>query len=180
MLPIGPLMKEHRVIEKLMPSLRQAIEAGRNVGRIEPRFLDIVLDFIRTYADRCHHGKEEGILFRALDHKPLAAAHRTTLEELIEEHRLARQAVRALGQATESLKRGDASALLVIVERLEFLAKFYPAHILKEDKVFFLPAMDYFDERERAALIEEEREFDGALIHLIYREKALSAGTLRP
>ena len=33
---------------------------------VDPVFIDTAVDFIHTYADRCHHGKEEDILFKAL------------------------------------------------------------------------------------------------------------------
>jgi len=176
MMPIGPLMEEHRLIEKLMPHLRRAAEAGRRDGRIDPRFVDLALDFIRTYADRCHHGKEEDILFKVLESKPLTAAHRATMDELVEEHKRGRQWVRELAEASEAHKSGDGGALAVILERLEFLATFYPAHIRKEDEVFFLPAMGYLSDREKAAMIEAEHEFDRNFIHALYREKIESIG----
>ena len=47
----------------------------------------------------------------------------------------------------------------------------YPAHIRKEDKSFFLPAMDYLSDEEKASMVDAEREFDRKLIHRIYREK---------
>jgi hemerythrin-like domain-containing protein len=166
-------MEEHRVIEKLIARIGLAADAGRREGRIDLRFVEMALDFLRTYADRCHHGKEEGILFRALERKSMAPAHRAIMDALIEEHRIGRQKVHELGEAAEAYGRGEgaAKALRVILDRLEFLAEFYPAHIRKEDKSFFLPVMGYFDEREKAGMIAEELEFDRKLIHELYREK---------
>jgi hemerythrin-like domain-containing protein len=166
-------MEEHRVIEKLVALIRLAAEAGRREGRVDLRFVEMALDFLKTYADRCHHGKEEGILFRALERKSMAPAHRAIMDALIEEHRLGRRKVRELSEAAEAYGRGEgaAEALRIILDRLEFLAEFYPAHIRKEDKSFFLPVMDYLDEGEKAAMIAEEMEFDRKLIHELYREK---------
>jgi hemerythrin-like domain-containing protein len=164
-------MEEHRVIEKLVALIRLAAEAGRREGRVDLRFVEMALDFLKTYADRCHHGKEEGILFRALERKSMAPAHRAVMDALIEEHRLGRRKVRELSEAAEAYGRGEGAALHVILDRLEFLAEFYPAHIRKEDKSFFLPVMDYLDEGEKAAMIAEEMEFDRKLIHELYREK---------
>jgi hemerythrin-like domain-containing protein len=169
MLPIGPLMEEHRLIEKMMHPMRQAVEAGRRDGRIDLRFVGLVLDFIRTYADRCHHGKEEDILFKALEPRPLTTGLRATMNELIEEHRTGRQKVHELSDAAEAYRRGDAKALRTILDRLAFLTEFYPAHIKKEDKCFFLPVMDYFDDLERADMLEVMMRFDRGLIHEVYR-----------
>ncbi len=182
MLPIGPLMMEHRVIEKLMPALRAAARAGRRDGRIDLRFADAALEFIRTYADRCHHGKEEDLLFRALAAKPLEAGHRALMDELVEEHRQGRRKVREIAAALEEYRRGDGGGgaaagagpsgpLAAIVDGFEWLASFYPAHIRKEDTGLFLPAMGYFDRAERDALLDAEREFDRSLLQALYRER---------
>lgn len=185
-MPVGPLMVEHRLIEKLMPQIREAVESARRTGTIDHEFVEFALDFVRTYADRCHHGKEEDILFRELDHKPLERGLRKTMDELVEEHKTGRRIVGELRRAVEAYKRGEEGdageggggeggggegALGTIIEKLAFLAEFYPAHIRKEDEGFFLPCMDYFNPEEQAAMLEEEREFDCELVHKIYREK---------
>ena len=72
MLPIGPIMIEHRLIErmiKVMDSKLREMKAGRNA---DTTFIETAVDIIRTYADRCHHGKEEDIRFRELKKKPIA------------------------------------------------------------------------------------------------------------
>ena len=175
MLPVGPLMMEHRLIEKLMPVIRAATAAARREGRIDPRLVAFVIDFIRTYADRCHHGKEEDILFRELDKKPLAPEHRAVIDELVAEHREGRRMVGELRAAAAAYEGGDGGELEAVVDRLEALAAFYPAHISKEDKVFFLPSMSYLSQEEREAMLEEEREFDREFIHELYRERMAEA-----
>lgn len=184
MLPIGPLMMEHRTIERLMPALWRAAAAGRRDGRIDLRFVARALEFLRTYADRCHHGKEEDILFRALEGKPLTAGHRAILNELVEEHRAGRRKVGEIAAAAEACRRGEpmagqagdegkgtAGALAVIVDGFEWLAGFYPAHIRKEDKEFFLPAMAYLSDTEKAEMVRAEHEFDRKLVQALFREK---------
>lgn len=197
MLPIGPLMVEHRVIERLMPALRAAAAAGRRNGRLDLRFADAALEFIRTYADRCHHGKEEDILFRALAAKPLEAGHRALMDELVEEHRQGRRKVREIAAALEACRRGDhagggaaagsglSEPLTLLIDGFEWLASFYPAHIRKEDTGLFLPAMGYFDRAEKDALLAAEREFDRSLLQALYRERVealagLAAGPRSP
>lgn len=188
MLPIGPLMMEHRVIERMMPALRRAAEDGRRTGTIDLRFADLAVDFIRTYADRCHHGKEEDILFRALERKPLAAGHRAILDELVEEHRQGRRRIGRLAEAIEACRSGsggEGSAARpdlvgAVAEGFEWLATFYPAHIRKEDGAFFLPVMAYFDDAEKAALIAAEREFDRSFVHTLYRERVAALAAMVP
>jgi len=53
---------------------------------------------------------------------------------------------------------------------LKELIEFYPIHIEKEDKHFFLPAMEYFNKEERNAMLQEFGEFDKSLIHEKYKQ----------
>ena len=65
------------------------------------------VDFIRTYADRTHHGKEEGILFRDLAKKQLSPEHVRIMSELMEEHKHARNTVSKLVEAKERYIKGE-------------------------------------------------------------------------
>ena len=77
MLPIAPLMIEHRLIEKMLAVIQKEIDRGEQQNKINPEFIDLAVDFIRIYADRCHHGKEEDILFRDLRQKALSSRRKT-------------------------------------------------------------------------------------------------------
>jgi hemerythrin-like domain-containing protein len=169
MMPIGPLMIEHRLIERMIDVLR--IEASRIVeGKtVDPVLLDSAVDFIRTYADRTHHGKEEDILFKDLAERDLSSEDQGVMKELVNEHVYARQTVRGLVEAKERYLEGDASAIEAIVERLEALVSLYPAHIEKEDKAFFPASMKYLTRSEQDAMIEKMREFDRRMIHEKYK-----------
>ena len=169
MMPIGPLMIEHRLIERMITVLVGQLKRIRTEGKVDASFIDRVVDFIRTYADRCHHGKEEGILFRKLQKKNLNNAHERIMAELIEEHKRGRQITGRLSEANAGYRQGDPSALDVILECLESLVEFYPKHIEKEDRQFFNPVMGYFTQEEKAHMLTEGHEFDRELIHEKYR-----------
>ena len=66
MMPIGPLMWEHRLIERMLRSFESEISQISKQKKVNPLFIDTAVDFIRIYADWLHHGKEEDILFRDL------------------------------------------------------------------------------------------------------------------
>jgi hemerythrin-like domain-containing protein len=81
MMPIGPMMIEHRLIERMLRVVAARLpELGKAVSD-DVRLIDAAVDFIHTYADRCHHGKEEDILFRELAKKPLTAEHQKLIHE---------------------------------------------------------------------------------------------------
>lgn len=169
MMPIGPMMIEHRLIERMLKAARNEMERFAREKKIDPLFVWELVDFIRMYADRCHHGKEEDILFRELQKKPLSAEHRTTMDELVSEHTWARQQTRELVEATERYTRGEQDAYATATARLGALVDFYPVHIEKEDKHFFIPVMRYFSQEEKDAMLHEGIEFDGTLIHEKYK-----------
>ena len=158
-------MIEHRLIERMIALIEGALVRIQSSGRVDPLFVDTAVDFIRMYADRTHHGKEEDILFRDLNKRPLSDDDRRVMEELIQEHVFGRQTTGALVEANTRYRNGDAAALHEIAEKLQTLVGFYPKHIEKEDKVFFPACRAYFTEDEDQAMLAEFWEFDRKMIH---------------
>lgn len=107
MMPSGPLMAEHRLILRMIAQIEKELQRIETGESVDVAFIDTAVDFIRSYADRCHHGKEEDILFRDLAQKPLSGEFRQKMEELVQEHRTGRQVVAALVEAREQYARGE-------------------------------------------------------------------------
>lgn len=168
MLPIGPMMIEHRLIERMIKVMRRELLHAEEQKKINPRFIETATDFIRAYADRCHHGKEEDILFRELKKRKIAPDHQAVMDELIEEHKRGRQVTGRLVEANSRYMKGDEAALSEIIECMKTLIGFYPKHIEKEDKNFFLPIMGYFSSEEKEAMLAEGYRFDADLLHEEY------------
>ena len=165
----GPLMIEHRLIERMLSIIKDALLQIEVTHKIDPVFIDITVDFIHIYADRTHHGKEEDILFRELSKRSLTAEDKQVMEELIEEHIFGRQTTKALVEANTRYRNGDESALADIASRLQTLVEFYPKHIEKEDKIFFPASRAYFTDQEDQAMLAEFWEFDRKMIHEKYK-----------
>lgn len=162
-------MIEHRLIERMITLMRKELERLEKEGTSNLEFIDTAVDFIRKYADRCHHGKEEDILFRELKKNKLESEHKRTMEELIEEHKWARETTGKLVAAKTEVIKGSQDKKFVL-DYMRQLVEFYPKHIEKEDKHFFRPVMKYFSQKEQDALLQEEYEFDKNFIHVIYRD----------
>jgi hemerythrin-like domain-containing protein len=165
MQPIGPLMIEHRLIERMILILENELERIKKGGKIDTSMIDTAVDFIRFYADRTHHGKEEDILFRELKKKDLSKAHKHIMDDLLIEHELGRKMTKSLLVAKDWHLKGDKGAIKDVIECIQALVEFYPKHILKEDTEFFIPVMSYFSAQEKAAMLEEFHEFDRRLVH---------------
>ncbi len=168
MKPRGPLMIEHRLIEKVVDLLRNRIPEIRAVGGISPGFVEAVIDFMRFYTDATHHGKEEEIYFRDCAKKDLPEDERQLMEDLIREHELSRQALEGTARDLERYRRGE-DVLGPMLEKLQAWVEIYPRHIEKEDRYFFPAVEKYFSEPEEQAMLAEFGEFDRKLIHTKYR-----------
>lgn len=168
MKPIGLLMIEHRLIERMISILKEASEEAEEAQKIDPWLVRSGINFIRFYADRTHHGKEEDILFRDLEDKDTDKKHSEIMSELIEEHKWGREKVGQLEDALEKYRSGNKDAFGKIIEIIKALTDFYPKHIEKEDKHFFMEVMEYFSENEQESMLEAMRDFDSKVIHINY------------
>jgi hemerythrin-like domain-containing protein len=168
MKPRGPLMIEHRLIEKMLNLADIEVKNIAKTKKVSTAFIDTVVDFIKTYADRTHHGKEEDILFKRLAEKQLNSEDAKMMQDLVDDHIKARKVVGELVEANIRYAGGDLTAIDTITDSLSFLINFYPVHIVKEDKVFFKNTENYFTEKELEDMLSDFREFDGKMIHEKY------------
>jgi hemerythrin-like domain-containing protein len=162
-------MIEHRLIERMITLIKQKLNRIETTNQIDPLFIDTVVDFIRIYADRTHHGKEEDILFRKLSNKQMLDQDIQIMDELVDEHVLGRKTAKELVEANAQYRMGEKSALAVIVSKLKKLVDFYPKHIEKEDKIFFPAYMKYLSDEEDQLMLKEFYEFDREMIHEKYK-----------
>lgn len=162
-------MTEHRLIERMIDVIREEIVRMEETGKADPHFIDTAVDFIRIYADKTHHGKEEDILFRLLVNKKMADEDAQMMNELIEEHKCGRKIVSELVDAREKYIDGDGKMIPVILEKLRALVDFYPEHICKEDDVFFPNTETLFSNVELQNMLNEFWEFDKTMIHEKYK-----------
>jgi hemerythrin-like domain-containing protein len=167
MKPIDSLMMEHRVIERMLALLKTEHQEIIERGEANYHFIDMALDFFATYVQRFHHGKEEKILFRELGGKALSPEDKKMMDDLMKEHVFTRNTMDKFRNARE-LRDTDKDSLKEIVKCMETFIKWYPVHIEKEDKHFFIPSMEYLSMQEQTAMLEEFREFDRNFTHATY------------
>ena len=170
MKPIGPLMWEHRLIEKMLGHMMRHIDKAETDKIINPIIIDTAVDFIRMYADRTHHGKEEEILFRDLAGKDMTPELKNTMQELLDEHVWGRKTTAQIVAAKELYLSGKDEKLGEIIRLARELGNFYPKHIEKEDKHFFYPCQEYFSKSEQEIMLAQFWDFDRKMIHEKYNK----------
>jgi len=152
------------LIEKMVALMKEELTNIIKTKEADPAFIYVAVDFLRTYADQCHHGKEEDILFRDLKKKQLSPEHKKIIENLIADHVFARKTV------GELLDANNSDNVDKILESLKKLVELYPRHIKIEDKDLFLPCMKYFSKEEQDAMVQEFWTFDKMMIHKKYEQ----------
>lgn len=181
--PIGALMTEHRLIERMLAVMTAEEASITSTGEVDATRVESICTFLSVYADRNHHGKEEDILFRRLAEKDLAPEHRQAMQGLIDGHAWAREQVVRIRKASGRSGEGDTNAAEEIADSFHKLAAFYPEHIEEEDHRFFKPAIGYFSKEERDEMERQFEEFDRSLLHALYEEKLVAleaAGNPQP
>jgi hemerythrin-like domain-containing protein len=169
--PVEMLEAEHRVIQKMVAGMSVLAEQLEGGEPVDVSLLESIVAFLRTFADRCHHGKEETFLFPALIRRGVPS-HGCPIGGLTMEHQKGRVMVGELADAIRGYAAGEPPAREDLVESLRALVAFYPNHIWKEDYLLFPLAgkvltpedqqelMDKFETVERELGIEVHEGFD--------------------
>ena len=149
---IDVLMDEHRVIERVLDALETAASRLDRGEAVPAQFFLDAADFASGFADRCHHGKEEGVLFRAMD------AHGEPTDSgvvgmLKDEHVEGRRYVQQLRAAATALAGGDSSAARRIASTSYAYSGLLREHIEKEDDAVFPMAADLIPAEEHDGVL---------------------------
>jgi hemerythrin-like domain-containing protein len=158
-------MIEHRLNYRMVNLFNRELERIGDAGSADQEFIDSAVGYMLKFADICHHGKEEKILFPRLAEKPLDPEIKKTMEDLIQEHILMRKITNDLVQANKRYIQNDIDSKADIIASINDIIELYPAHMEKEDRHFFLPAMGYLTDREKDDMLDNFFEFDSRLFH---------------
>jgi hemerythrin-like domain-containing protein len=130
------LMSEHRVIERVLLCLEKIADAAEETGRLDAASARDAIAFLRTFADRCHHAKEEERLFPAMERFGLPRDAGPTAV-MRKEHEIGREHVRRMAAAVDAFDKGAADAAGRFVVEARGFVELLREHIAKEDEVLF-------------------------------------------
>lgn len=152
MMPTDQLVKEHVSIQ-LMLNVLERVSSKLNAGeRVSQKHLEQILEFIKVFADQCHHGKEEEFLFPALE-KVGIPRDGGPIGVMLAEHTEGRQYVKELGEAIERYGCGDRTAVTALVGSARKYIALLNAHIEKENGILFPMAEEHLPERKKMELL---------------------------
>lgn len=162
------LSDEHRVIERVLEAIDKMTR--RTASDSIPAWKK-ALEFIRGFADQCHHFKEENVLFPALEAHGIPRDGGPVGMMLIE-HEEGRALVRGMAAALARVESGDRAAEGALFENARHYLRLLREHIQKEDEILFQMANEVIPADEQRQLLgsfeTHEAEEMGAGAHEHY------------
>jgi hemerythrin-like domain-containing protein len=160
--PIQVMETEHRLIETVVKSLGGAAARLETKQPVDVSALEKAAEFLRVYADKLHHGKEEALFFPILIKRGVPPQG-CPITGLNHEHEKGRALVRALAKQLLAYKQNQLSVSEVLLQTLRDLGDLYQNHIWKEDAMVFPMADKLLTEADRKELAEEFAKVDRAI-----------------
>ena len=169
------LQNDHELIEHVASAVERQAESAVATGVVDVEFFRRALDFFRGFTDTCHHGKEESILFPALERAGMPGEN-GPIGVMLAEHEEGRDHLRHLAQAIDAYAAGDRTAAQTVAREAAAYAALIESHIEKENSVLFPWAEEILAEDDKAKLLDRMDEYEakvmGPGVHERYHELA--------
>ncbi len=172
MKPTDVLKHEHRIIERMLKVLERACEKFERGEAVPLSIFHEGVNFVRTFADQCHHRKEENTLFPVLEQNGIP--REGPIGVMLVEHDQGRGYIRELSNALQQLEKGDASAKQKVLDNTRAYIQLLNGHIWKEDNVLFMMADQVLSEADQERLMEKFEEVEkemGEGTHQAFEQK---------
>jgi hemerythrin-like domain-containing protein len=160
---IDELIAEHEAVRITLNILERIVEkANTDIGPINLQHLEQLFDFFTVFVDQCHHGKEEKLLFPALESVGVSREG-GPVGVMLKEHQQGRDLVAGMKAAANRYENGDAGALDTLWRVTADYITLLNYHIDKENEVLFKLARKHIPEDQLASIktgfdrIESER-----------------------
>ena len=158
------LRNEHDAILHVLTILDKVLESKTNSEADKLKFGNELIHFLRIFADKCHHGKEEGFLFPELENRGVPNEG-GPIGMMLQEHKLGREYIALMDQSLESKDFFNFSDNAIKYRDL------LRNHIVKENKVLFMMADRLLDDQKQDELFEKfENHEETAIGHGVHEE----------
>ena len=159
--PTEVLEREHRYIQQVIASLLLLAEDLEKGETVPAETLADTMEFLGTFADRCHHGKEEACLFPLLEQKGVPPQG-CPLGVLKKEHDAGRHLVAQFATVSGRYTK-DGSEKELLRTTLLSLAELYGGHIWKEDYLLFPMTNKILSSEEQDLLTRQFNDIESSI-----------------
>ena len=158
------LSAEHRVIEQVLRCLLEMASQASVTGKIDLESARAALTFLRTFADQCHHHKEEDVLFPALGRVGFGP-QAGPVAVMLSEHELGRAYLRRIDGAIQQASPSEADSAAHFATSVRSYVDLLTQHIAKEDNILFPLADQVLQGAAGEAVIGGFESAEAALDH---------------
>lgn len=141
---IDILMSEHVYIKKVISAIKNDCIKLVDGGEVDIEFYRKTIDFVRNFADKYHHQKEEDRLFNIISDKNPILKNGPIMGMLLE-HDIGRSYIRNLEEALNKYEEGDRTQKAYIVANALSYGTLLENHIEKEDTAIYMMARNQLD-----------------------------------
>ena len=131
--PVQDLKDEHSGILLMLDIMKKVINGLKNRQGIKIEHLEKITEFLVNFADKCHHTKEEEILFPEVIREKSNTA---LVNELLGEHKSGRDLISGISQSLKNYEPGKPDAYH-IASNMELYISLLTEHIKKENQSLF-------------------------------------------
>lgn len=160
---INLMVDEHKYIKRMLEVIRKACIGILNGNDINYHDFEKMIDFVRSYADNHHHGKEEKILFNRMVDEIGGAAEKLVKFGMLVEHDLGRLHMKELEEALIKVKDGDLDARIDVIANAVSYTHLLYRHIDKEDNVAYPFAKRELSDKTIKTIDSECEEFEKSM-----------------
>lgn len=165
--PTQVLKEEHTLILQALDALEKKIALIEGGAAPEAAYFQKAVEFLRTFADGCHHGKEENLLFKTMVNRGFPL-HGGPIAVMLSEHDAGRAFIRGIAEGAANVGT-DPRAVKQIVENGRGYIGLLRSHIQKENNILFPMADNVLSEEDQAELEKAFERFEveetGAGVH---------------
>lgn len=134
---IDLMVEEHKYVKRMLTVIRKL--CYRIIKNDEVDYNDFyrIIDFVRNFTDKHHHGKEEAMLFNKMTEELGAVAYKLVTHGMLVEHDLGRLYMRELEEAVGKVIQGEDEARVDVIGSAMSYVGLLHRHIDKEDGVIY-------------------------------------------
>ncbi len=166
------LKAEHKVIIRMLNVVEAACERLQKAESIPAQVFDEAIDFIRNFADKCHHGKEQDTLFPLMGERGFPT-DTGPIAVMLVEHDKGREFVRRLVEAVKRYAAGDEGAKAGIVQNAMGYVELLRQHIYKEDNILYPMGDKVLTGEDNRRLLEEFERIESDVVGAAKHERYL-------
>ena len=157
---IDTMVFEHANIKRMLMVVRAFCYKSYNKEYVDFADVDQMIDFIKNYADKHHHGKEELKLFNKMVQHLGPAAQKLVTNGMLVEHDMGRFYIQQLQEAVKDYQSGNKEAVLDIIANSISYTHLLDRHIQKENDIVYPFAQKNFNKEISDEIQKECDEFE--------------------